>query len=163
MMLRSVIFTLLLLCLPVLRAAGTASPAASETSSFDKTHERIDALLHGRDAQPILPAELRNPFSRPSERSPGGGDASAMADPSKRAALTDQELLERLAPAVQVRGIVESGGHPTIIIGRKPFDEGDTLSLLYGVITVEVKIKHITSDTFTLGYKDAELTLRLPR
>ena len=86
-----------------------------------------------------------------------------MADPSKRAALTDQELLERLATAVQVRGIVESGGHPTIIIGRKPFDEGDTLSLLYGVTTVEVKIKHITSDTFTLGYKDAELTLRLPR
>jgi hypothetical protein len=37
------------------------------------------------------------------------------------------------------------------------------LSLLYGVNTVEVKIKRITSDTFTLGYKDAELTLRLPR
>jgi hypothetical protein len=160
MMLRSVIFALLLLCLPVLRAAGTA---ASGSSSFEKTHERIDALLHGRDAQPILPAQLHNPFSRPSERSPAGGDASAMADPSKRAALTDQELLERLATAVQVRGIVESGGHPTIIIGRKPFDEGDTLSLLYGVTTVEVKIKHITSDTFTLGYKDAELTLRLPR
>jgi hypothetical protein len=161
MMPRSVIFALLLFCLPVLRAAGPA--AASETSSFDKTHERIDALLHGRDSLPILPAELRNPFSRSSERLPGGGDASAMADPSKQAALTDQELLERLAPAVQVRGIVESGGHPTIIIGRKPFEEGDTLSLLYGVITIEVKIKRITSDTFTLGYKDAELTLRLPR
>jgi hypothetical protein len=160
MMLRSVIFALLLLGLPVLRAAGTA---ASESSSFEKTHERIDALLHGRDTQPILPAELRNPFSRPGERSPAGGNASATTDPSKRAALTDQELLERLATAVQVRGIVESGGHPTIIIGRKPFDEGDTLSLLYGVISVEVKIKHITSDTFTLGYKDAELTLRLPR
>ena len=25
------------------------------------------------------------------------------------------------------------------------------------------QIKRITSDTFTLGYKDAELTLRLPR
>ena len=37
MMPRSVIFALLLLCLPVLRAAGPA--AASETSSFDKTHE----------------------------------------------------------------------------------------------------------------------------
>ena len=161
MMPRSVIFALLLFCLPVLRAAGPA--AASETSSFDKTHERIDALLHGRDSLPILPAELRNPFSRSSERLPGGGDASAMADPSKQAALTDQELLERLAPAVQVRGIVESGGHPTIIIGRKPFEEGDTLSLLYGDHPVEVKIKRITGDTFTLGYKDAELTLRLPR
>jgi hypothetical protein len=157
---RPVILALLLLCPPVLRAADAA---ASETTSFEKTHERIDALLHGRDALPILPAELRNPFSRPNERLPAGGDASVMADPAKRAALTDRELLERLAPAIQIRGIVESGGHPTIIIGRKPFDEGDTLSLLYGVITVEVKIKRITSDTFTLGYKDAELTLRLPR
>jgi hypothetical protein len=157
---RPVILALLLLCPPVLRAADAA---ASETTSFEKTHERVDALFHGRDALPLLPVELRNPFSRPNERFPAGGEASAMADPTKRAALTDQELLERLAPAVQVRGIVESGGHPTIIIGRKPFDEGDTLSLLYGVITVEVKIKRITSDTFTLGYKDAELTLRLPR
>jgi hypothetical protein len=157
---RPVILALLLLCPPVLRAADAA---ASETTSFDKTHERIDALLHGRDALPLLPVELRNPFSRINERLPGGGDASAMADPSKRAALTDQELLERLAPAVQVRGIVESGWHPTIIIGRRPFEEGDTLSLLYGALTVEVKIKRITSDTFTLGYKDAELTLRLPR
>ena len=160
MRLRPVIIVLWLLCVPVLRAAA---PAGSENSSFEKTRERIDALLRGRDSQPILPGELRNPFSRPSERPPGGGDASAMADPSKQVALTDQELLERLAPAVQVRGIVESGGHPTIIIGRKPFDEGDTLSLLYGVNTIEVKIKRITSDTFTLGYKDAELTLRLPR
>lgn len=163
MMRHTAILVLLLLCLPVLCAAGTTGAAASENSSFEKTHERIDALMRGRDSQPILPAELRNPFSRPSERPPGGGEASAMADPSKQAALTDQELLERLAPAVQVRGIVESGGHPTIIIGRKPFDEGDTLSLLYGVNTIEVKIKRITSDTFTLGYKDAELTLRLPR
>ena len=163
MMRHTVILALLLLCLPVLHAASAAGAAASENSSFEKNHERIDSLLRGRDAQPILPVELRNPFSRPSERPPGGGDASTMADPAKRAALTDQELLERLAPAVQVSGIVESGGHPTIIIGRKPFEEGDTLSLLYGDHPVEVKIKHITSDTFTLGYKDAELTLRLPR
>lgn len=155
MMLRTVIFALVLVCLPMLRAASTS---ATDNSSFEKTREKIDALLRGRDAQPILPLELRNPFSPASERAP-----ASVADPSKQAALTDQELLERLATAVQVRGIVETGGNPTIIIGRKPFNEGDTLSLLYGVTTVEVKIKRITSDTFTLGYKDAELTLRLPR
>ena len=72
-------------------------------------------------------------------------------------------MLERIAPAIQVRGIVEAAGHPSIIINKKLFDEGDTLTVLYGETTVEIVIKRITDDTFTLGYKDAELTLRLPR
>lgn len=159
-MLRAPIFVLLLVCLPAPQAAGGVAP---EASSFEQTRARIDALLQRRDALPLLPAAPRNPFSRPNERAPASLDASAGIDATKRAVLSDRELLERLAPAVQVRGILETGGHPAIIIGRKPFGEGDTLAITYGATTLEVRINRITNDTFTLGYKDAELTLRLPR
>ena len=160
MMLRSIVLGLVLLCLPVLRAAESVAP---EASSFEQTRARIDALLQRRDSLPLLPAAPRNPFSRPNERAPANLDASAGIDAAKRAALSDRELLERLASAVQVRGILETGGHPAIIIGRKPFGEGDTLTITYGATTLEVRINRITNDTFTLGYKEAELTLRLPR
>ncbi|MDD2763841.1 MAG: hypothetical protein PHE83_07720 [Opitutaceae bacterium] len=149
-----------LLCLPVLRAADTA---ASESSNFEKTREQIDALFRKRDGPLILPATLRNPFSRPNERTSAGSDALGVIDPSQGGVLSNRDLLERVAPAIQVRGILETGGHPAIIIGKKPFDEGDTLTITYGATTLEVKITRITNDTFTLAYKDAELTLRLPR
>jgi hypothetical protein len=160
MMLRSILLGLWLLCLPVLRAAESVAP---EASSFEQTRARIDALLQRRDLLPLLPVAPRNPFSRSSERLPSNLDAAAAPDAAKGAALSDREVLERLAPAVQVRGILEKSGHPAIIIGRKPFGEGDTLSITYGATTLEVRIDRITNDTFTLGYKDAELTLRLPR
>jgi hypothetical protein len=153
MMLRSILLGLWLLCLPVLRAAESVAP---EASSFEQTRARIDALLQRRDLLPLLPVAPRNPFSRSSERLPSNLDAAAAPDAAKGAALSDREVLERLAPAVQVRGILEKSGHPAII-------EGDTLSITYGATTLEVRIDRITNDTFTLGYKDAELTLRLPR
>ena len=160
MIFRLLIIVLGLLCLPALRAADSA---ASESSSFEKTRAQIDALFHKRDTPALLPPVLRNPFSRPNERMPAGSDAPGAGDSSKGTALSDRELLERLATAVQVRGILETGGHPAIIIGKRPFDEGDTLSINYGATTIEIKITRITNDTFTLAYKDAELTLRLPR
>jgi ribosomal 50S subunit-recycling heat shock protein len=84
-------------------------------------------------------------------------------DPVKRAASTDRELLERLGPGIQVRGFVETTGHPAIIINRKPFEVGDTLTLTQGSTKIEVKIKRITNEDFTITYQDAELTVRLPR
>jgi hypothetical protein len=160
MRLRSPVFVVLPLGLLMLPAAGHA---ASEGSNFEQTRTRIDALFQRRDALPLLAAAPRNPFSRPNERASANLDAPAGIDAAKHAVLSDRELLERLAPAVQVRGILETGGHPAIIIGRRPFGEGDTLAITYGSTTIEVRIIRITNDTFTLGYKDAELTLRLPR
>jgi len=157
MTIRSLPAGLLLLGLPILRAAESPAP---ETSSFEQTRARIDALLQRRDSLPLLPVVPRNPFSRPSERLPATVDPSAAA---KATALSDQELLERLAPTVQVRGILEKDGRPAIIIGRKPFGEGDTLPVTFGANTLDLRVGRITSDTFTLSYKDAELTLRLPR
>ena len=160
MRLRSITVGLLLLCLPVVRAAESAAP---ETSSFEQTRARIDALLQRRDSIPLLLAAPRNPFSRPNERLPTNPDASAAADGAKSSALSDREILDRLATTIQVRGLLEKDGHPAIIIGRKPFGEGDVLAVTYGANTLEVRINRITNDTFTLGYKEAELTLRLPR
>ena len=145
------------LALPALRAADT--PAA-EAGSFTQNRARIDALFLGRDAAPVLPADVINPFSRPEERALAHPSASG-AGPQPQ--LTDHALLERVVPAIQVRGIVQAAGRPSVIINRKLFQEGDVLTVLYGETTVEVVIKRIGDDTFTLGYKDAELTLRLPR
>jgi len=145
------------LVLPALRAAD------ADAGSFTQNRARIDALFLGRDAAPVLPADIVNPFSRPEERAlanPSGNPGFAFARPQT---LSNHELLERVAPAIQVRGIVQATGRPSVIINRKLFGEGDTLTVLYGETTVEVVIKRIGDDTFTLGYKDAELTLRLPR
>lgn len=160
MILRPVTLGLLLLVPPAMRAAE--SPGAPEASNFDVTRAEVDALLRGRDAPPVLPANLVNPFSRPEDRNPAG-HTQATADPAKRSAATDQELLERLGPGIQVRGFVETAGHPAIIINRKPFEVGDTLALTQGGIKIEVRIKRITNEDFTITYQDAELTLRLPR
>lgn len=158
MNLRPALLLLLVLGPPALCAADSA---ATDAGSFSQNRSRIEALFRGRDATPVLPPDVVNPFSRPEERAllgtPGPGG------PARRPALSDHALLERIAPAIQVRGIVEAAGHPSIIINKKLFDEGDTLTVLYGETTVEIVIKRITDDTFTLGYKDAELTLRLPR
>ncbi len=137
--------------------------AAADPGSFDRTHERILALFRGRDAIPPLPRDLRNPFSRADERRPATSANPADPDAARQPALSDSALLERVAAAVQIRGIVETGGHPSLIINRKLFEEGDRLTVLYGGTSVEIVIKRITSETFTLGYKEAELTLRLPR
>lgn len=145
---------------PMLHAA---EPLSSDASSFEATKARIDALFHNRDAVLLLPADLRNPFSRPDERRPGSGINPTDADAARQPALSDRALLERAATVIQIRGIVESNGHPSLIINRKLFDEGDKLTVLYGTTPVEIVIKRIASETFTLGYKDAELTLRLPR
>ncbi len=160
------ILLLLVLGSPALRAADAGVEAATaDSASFHQTRLKIDALFRGRDATPVLPPDVINPFSRPEDRALSGdrGTGAAGFAFGRPAALSDHALLERIAPAIQVRGIVETGGHPSIIINRKLFDEGDSLTVLYGEITVEIVIKHITEDTFTLGYKDAELTLRLPR
>jgi hypothetical protein len=151
----------LLLLLPLVHRAAD-SPAAAEASNFEVTRAQVDALLRGRDTPPLLPADLVNPFSRPNERGAAGSASGAM-DPLKRAAATDRELLERLGPGIQVRGFVETAGHPAIIINRKLFEMGDTLALTQGGIKIEVQIKRITHEDFTVAYRDAELTLRLPR
>jgi hypothetical protein len=151
----------LLLLLPLsLGAADSASSA--EPSNFEATRTQVDALLRGRDTPPLLPADLVNPFLRPDERALEARGPGAL-DPGKRAASTDRELLERLGPGIQVRGFVETAGHPAIIINRKPFEVGDTLALTQGSTKIEVKITRITSEDFTLSYRDAELTVRLPR
>lgn len=151
----------LLFLFPLVHRAAD-SPAAAEGSNFEVTRNQVDALLRGRDAPPLLPADLVNPFSRPDERSLANSESGA-ADPAKRAASTDRELLERLGPGIQVRGFVETTGHPAIIINRKPFEVGDTLTLTQGSTKIEVKIKRITNEDFTITYQDAELTVRLPR
>jgi hypothetical protein len=153
--------TLALLALALLPAALPAADPVLDQATIEKTRGRIDALFHRRDAPPVLPRDVPNPFSRPEERHLSAG-AAAM-DPAKLATLSDQELLQRLAVAIQVRGIVAAAGRPALIINRKIVDEGDTLSLRYGEMPVEVTIKRISGLTYTLGYREAELTLRLAR
>jgi len=162
MSLRHAILVLCLVCGMALLLRAD-EPASTDAGSFEGTHDRINALFRGRDSSPVLPNDLRNPFSRPDERRPASATNPADSDSGKPAALSDTALLERVAAAVQVRGIVEASGHPSLIINRKLFDEGDKLTVLFGVTPVEIVIKRITSETFTLGYHDAELTLRLPR
>ena len=147
----------------ILPLSCTAGATDADAGSFEVTHQRIDALLRGRDAPPTLPADLRNPFVRSDDRRPATNPDANDGKAGRTPALSDQALLERVATAIQIRGIVETNGHPSLIINRKLFDEGDKLTVMYAGAPVEIVIKRIASDTFTFGYKDAELSLRLPR
>jgi len=160
---RRLVLLLAFTCCGAIPPSQAAGAGDADAGSFDSTHQRIEALFRGRDAPPKLPANLRNPFSRSDDRRPGGNPDSADAKSDRPPVLTDQALLERVATAIQIRGIVETNGHPSLIINRKLFDEGDKLTVMYAGAPVEIVIKRIASETFTLGYKDSELSLRLPR
>ncbi|OHE80340.1 MAG: hypothetical protein A3G75_02840 [Verrucomicrobia bacterium RIFCSPLOWO2_12_FULL_64_8] len=62
---------------------------------------------------------------------------------------------------MQIGGIVETAGRFGIIFNRKICYEGDTVAVSFGAASVEVKVRRITSATYTIGYGDAEITLRL--
>ncbi len=158
-----------LIALALMGAALTAAraPAANapETSaaddSFPHTRARIEHLFQDRDAPPALPRKIINPFVPASMRLADADARKTIAAPTD--VISDNAMLERVAPAVQIQGIIQVGGRPSLIINRKPFTEGDHLTVMYGTIPVVIVIKKITRETFTLGYGDATLTLSLPR
>ena len=152
---------LALLAVALLPAALPAADPVLDATAIEKTRNQIDALFRRRNASPVLPRQVLNPFNRPEERLESA--ESGTMGSTGLAPLSDQELLERLASGIQVRGIVEAAGRLSLIINRRLFDEGDTLSLLYGQVPVEVRIKRISGLTFTLGYREAEVTQRLAR
>lgn len=148
---RPLALALFLFCLPALRAESAAPPSDGEP---DQTRMQIDHIFKQRDHPTPLPAEMRNPFLRPGER-------SASTAPAMNIGLPDSQLLELLAPTIQVRGIVETAGRFGIIVNRKIYYEGDNLPVEYNAGTVEIEVRRITGNTYTFAYKGAEITQRL--
>lgn len=142
---------LFLFCLLILRAENARPP--SETDVFERTRARINDIFQQRDHPPLLPAEMRNPFLPPDERPVFPGLVSGATLPG--------QLLELLAPTIPVRGIVETAGRFGIIVNRKIYYEGDSLLMEHNKSAVEIEIRRITGNTYTFGYGDAEMTLRL--
>lgn len=164
MNLRLTFFALLLAGLPARNTFAAPNPAAATadaSGSFASTQARIKVLFQGRDAPPVLPEDLINPFSPPAQRLAARGESGAGVDVP--VTLSSRALLERLASAIQVRGIVQAAGRPSVVINQQRFSPGDRVTVQYGNVPIVVEIKRITGDTYTLAYKDAELTLRLSR
>ena len=154
---RAALLLLLFLGLPGL-AAADGPAAAPVAAGYEKLRAQIEALFRGRDAPPALPEGTINPFSRTGRLVSAAPVAGSGVSPS-----SDQEILERVAPAIPVRGFLEVAGHHAIIINRKTYQAGDTFTAIAGDAKVEILIKRITADTYTFGYREAEITRRLPR
>lgn len=159
---RLMLLVLLLAGLAAPIAAADSTPAvADDSGSFSATQARIKVLFQGRDALPVVPDNIVNPFSPPAERRAPRGTDGVTAAPVP---LSNRALLARVAPAIRVQGIVQAAaGRPCVVINQRRFSVGDRVTVQYGNIPVMVEIKRITGDTYTLAYKDAELTLRLSR
>lgn len=144
------------------RAGADASTlAAKDSANFQSTQARIDLLFKGRDAPPVLPANIVDPFSSPAKRRAGRGDSVAASGPAR--APSDRDLLEQIAQSIPVRGIVQAGGRRAVVIAKRPYSVGDRVTVQYGEETMAIVVRQITDETYTLGLGKAQLTLRLPR
>ena len=134
---------------------GEDAKAPVDNDGFERTRRQISELFQRRDDPPLRPVDLRNPFLSDSGRS------VSTANPTPNITGSARGILEAVTPNLQIRGIVETAGRFGIIFNRKIYYEGDTLAVPFGETSVEVRVRRITSATYTVGYGDAEITLRL--
>lgn len=142
--------------------AGNATVfGAGDSGNFKITRARIEQLFLGRDAPPIVPTDIVNPFSPPAVRL--AGRHRFRTSPSHSRVPSDRELLQLVAPSIPVHGIVQNGGRRAVVINKRPYSVGDRLTVQYGDDLIVIVVRHITGETYTLGYHKAEMTLRLAR
>lgn len=142
-------------------AGNTTAVAGGEGGNFETTRARIEQLFLGRDAPPVVPLDIINPFSPAAVRL--AGQRGSETTPHRSQVLSDHELLQRVAPSIPVRGIVQTGGRRAVVIDKRPFSVGNRLTVQYGDELIVIVVKQITDETYTLGYRKAEMTLRLAR
>ncbi len=138
----------LALAAPGLAAFGqgrATSPANRQVSL-----ELAAKLLAPRaDPTATLPDGLVNPFN------PAASRKSGVSAP---AAVSDHDLLERIAARITPSGAMMFGAHPILLLGEKKLKVGDTLTINFDGADYVVVITDVTPTSFRVRLNREELT-----
>lgn len=108
------------------------------------------------------PDDLISPFAPPGFDQPDDEELLAMQAVSLGGAtarpLGPREILESLSSKIVPSGIARLGGEAILIFGQKKLKVGDRLTITYEDANYDLDITAIGSTTFTLRYKDEEIT-----
>jgi hypothetical protein len=147
----------LLLAVPAAAQAPRTEPRKSDP--FDRTVDRINALLAHRLAPPAFEPARFNPFltgplAGSTPRLPdGGGTEPPPAD-------SDDTVLRQLAPTLRITGSFSREDRNYVVIDGTPRREGDMIILRHRGATVNIRIRTIDGNRIVLGLNAAEFTLR---
>jgi hypothetical protein len=151
--------------------SGLAADAATvRPSDLVAPQKRQTALvsaerLHRLPDMAPLPDDLADPFNPPGFDAPPPEAAKAPKAEAVRPSATpiespksDREVLEKLAALIPQAGIITQDDKAMITFGAKRISEGQIFRMSYNNRDYDLQIVAIGTSTFTVRYRDEELT-----
>ena len=153
---------------------GVSQPKAFAVRSSDlapvQTRNAVIKVAQKLSVAPqvsTLPADLTNPFNPPEFDQPstnGGRNSVRPAEVTKAAEivpLSDGEVLKALARQFPPSGAMTRGDKWILTIGSRQLQAGQVLMLPYNGREYEVEIVSVEGRSFTLRYRDEQITRSL--
>lgn len=151
----------MLVCVLALGAPGLISfgqETVSNPSQRQASLELTAQLLAAREnPTEKLPAELVDPFN------PLGFGASPVpsgvrSGDTVRAASSDLDILEKIAPHITPSGALMLNGEPVLLFREKKLKVGDSLTITFEGTTYVVVITAVDRSSFKIRYNREEIT-----
>ena len=163
--------SLALLLLSVLAGPALTAAAPVAAPQWKLTRARIEALFRLRNAPLPAPDPGSNPFRLASDpaAATAAADAEGTAPGSESAApdstplSPDEALLKQAVATLKLNGAVQIGDRMLAIINQATYKEGDILGVRLTGKPVDLDVRHISSNSVTIGLNQAELTLQFSR
>lgn len=151
-----------LLCALGLTACLLAAPKSDilPSSARQKTLALADELSKPAKLEP-LPTPLRPPFNPPGFDQPDPEELQAREntqanEPAKPK--SEREVLATIAEKITPSGTIILSGNPILILNKKKFRVGDTLSVSFEGRDYDLEITAIDRSSFTLRMNRSEIT-----
>jgi hypothetical protein len=138
--------------LGLLAAAPALFANVSAPKAREATLQAADKLLADQKAAPALPPLKTDPFIGKIDAPPPTADEPVFIPQN------NSELLNRIAPAIPVRGTANLNGEWYLLTGQKRLKVGQTLTIDFEGQQHDVIVSAITSTTFTIQRGDASVT-----
>ena len=152
---------------------GGAVAAVKTVDRFERTKQRIDALLKRRITPEALPAILPNPFQLSEETPvassthvPGAVEQQVVVQPKVDVPAeflqpgSDEETLSRYLPTLRISGTGQLNGRAYLIINSTPYREGDRILVSNKAAQIYFQVLHIAVGEVTFGLNDAQQVLK---
>lgn len=137
--------------------ALTVAAAHAAPDPFDRTRQRIGALLDHHRQPPALPEKPSNPFLFTGNRP---AVPATPAAPVETPALDDDRILAYCVSRLRISGQVLRGGVAHVLINAATYREGDLVPVPgAGEIIYYVKVDRILPQGIAFSYNDATLTV----
>jgi hypothetical protein len=151
----------LLVCVLALGAPGLISLGQEAVSNPSKRQASLDLaaqLLAAREnPAEKLPAELVDPFN-PLSLGAIPAPSGVKSGDTVRAAGSDLDILEKIAPYITPSGSFMLRGEPVLLFREKKLKVGDTLTITFAGTPYVVVITAIDRSSFKVRFNHEEIT-----